>query len=94
MLFKKEILTEIECQILDKDCNGFTLIDEGEWVQSGKYQYKTIIFKFEGKYYMLQDTRSGSPFTDWYYDSDNWSDEVNCMEVYPKEVTITVWEAV
>lgn len=94
MKFKKEILNEIMYLTLNEDYNGFILIDEGEWVQDGKYQYKTIIFKFKEKYYMLSDTRSGSPFTDWCYDSDNWSDEVDCMEVKSKKITTTIWEAV
>lgn len=43
-------------------------IEVGEWVQDGKYQYKSDIYKDDkGKMFEVRTSRTGSPFTDWDY---------------------------
>lgn len=73
---------------------GFEIIEEGEWRQDHKCQFKDWIFEHEGKFYQLTESRSGSPFTDWYYDSDDWPKEVEVPEVKPVEVITTQWRRV
>lgn len=75
-------------------------IYEGPWEQDGKYQYQEVIFKAtdDGKYYAFYATRSGSPFTDWYYDqfeyrrAEDATEELT--EVERKEKVIITWKAV
>ena len=72
---------------------------EGAWEQDGKYQYQEVIFKAadDGKYYALYATRSGSPFTDWYYDQFEYrkeGDTEELTEVEKKEKVIITWKAV
>ena len=73
----------------------YQLIEEGEWTQDHKYQFCDIIFEevSTGKTYQFTISRSGSPFTDWYYDWD-YTKEYDCVEVVKKEVKITSWEKV
>jgi len=73
---------------------GFEIIEEGDWVQDHKYQCREIVFKFEEKCYSLNESRSGSYHSDWYYESDDWGDEVDAYEVEPVETKTVVWRAV
>ena len=41
---------------------------DSDWVQEHKYQYRSYIIKFEdGKFYQINESRSGSYHSDWYY---------------------------
>ena len=91
MKFKKEDLLSIT---EDEYPVGFTAVEEGDWIQDGKYQNKEIVFGFQGKYYFLNEGRSGSPFTDWNYDSEYWPEELDVPEAIASTETITVWKVV
>ena len=57
--------------ILWEDSEEFNLVSDDGWKQDGKYQLKTVIFEKEicdDHFYSLTVSRSGSPFTDWYYE--------------------------
>lgn len=88
MKFKKEDLLSIT---EDAAPIGFEVVEEGDWAQDHKYQLKDWIFKYEGKFYQLTESRSGSPFTDWYYDRDDWGSYIEVDQVEPKEVITTQW---
>lgn len=91
MKFRKEDLL----LILEEDPpEGFEIVEEDAWVQDGKYQYKDTIFSYQGKYYELTESRSGSPFTDWEYDSEYWPDEKEVPEVEKVPTTIYQWKEV
>jgi hypothetical protein len=71
----------------------FTLVEDDDWTQEHKYQYHVAIYKDgEGNYFQIQNTRSGSYHTDWYY-GEPYINQVKRVE---KVVTKTVvsWEAV
>lgn len=68
-----------------------TMVEEGDFEQNGKYQSAELIFTDGEKFYSTEITRSGSPFTDWYY---NDFDDADITEVEKREVTITKWVAV
>lgn len=89
--FNKQDMLNIE----DDCCNEFfEIVEKGEWEQDGKYQSKYFIFKFNNKFYRLHTSRSGSPFTDWNYDSEYWDDTVECSEVEKIEVVKHIWKTV
>lgn len=69
---------------------GLTILQDGDWVQEHKYQFRTSIVEYEGKTYGINESRSGSYHTDWYYD-DPSVDEVEKKE---EIVTITKWVAI
>jgi len=68
-----EMFQEEECDITEK----------GVWVEYGKYSYRTSVIKIEDKFYEIQESRSGSYYTDYYYE------DPEIYEVTPKEVVIT-----
>lgn len=72
------------------DCEEYETVEDGEWEQDGKCQYATNILRDkEGRHWSLTASRSGSPFTDWYY---SWEHEGEDMyEVETKEITTTIW---
>lgn len=73
------------------------VVEDGEWTQDHKYQYKESVVKHipTGKFYQYEVSRSGSPFTDWYYSYED-GDYPTLCEVVQKERTIVqkYWKAV
>lgn len=47
---------------------GMELVCDEDWTQSGKYQYSFTVYKdAEGNHFGVNNSRSGSYHTDWYY---------------------------
>jgi len=65
-------------------------IESGDWIEGGKYSFKDDIVLYEGKYYMITQSRSGSYFSDYHYD------DPEIVEVAPRTETIvkTFWDVV
>ena len=63
------------------------MIEDGDWEVDCKYQFRSSIVKFMDKYYQINEFRSGSYHTDYYYDAPEIF-EVNKVE---KVVTTIVW---
>ena len=76
----------------DHDEDKFEVIEEGEWLVDCKYQHQEIIFKYQGKHYLLEHSRSGSPFTDYYYCSDDWRGEMEVPECIQVTRSIKEWQ--
>ncbi|MGN7387762.1 hypothetical protein [Sporosarcina sp. SAFN-015] len=83
-----ELFFEEEIEV---DGVTLTTVEEGDFEQDGKMQSAELIFTDGTKFYRGTVMRSGSPFTDWYYDEDT---DFGVDEVVKKEVTITRWVAV
>ena len=73
----------------------FELIEEGEFTQDYKYQNATNIYKelSTGRMFALDISRSGSPFTDWYYDLED-QDTLDLYEVEKVEVVSHKWKEI
>lgn len=71
----------------ESDYDALKVIEEGEWVANDKWQYCTTIVEYEGKFYEIYQARSGSHFTDYYYEPSS------IQEVILKEETrvVQVW---
>lgn len=92
---------KIENQAMWEDiqdgAGDWEIVDDGHWEQEHKMQFKTSVVKHipTGNHYQYTDARSGSPFTDWHYESEggNYPD---LEQVERKERTIVevYWEAV
>jgi len=80
-----------ELQDCIEDGEGEFLEEDGEWIEDGKYSFKTQIFKYEDKFYRRNLSKTGSYFTDWNFDNDDHVTEVTKHE---KVVTIVEWKAV
>jgi hypothetical protein len=72
------------------DNEELVIAEEGEWEQNGKCQFRYTVVEYKDKFYELQQSRSGSYHTDWYYNTPD------IIEVVRKENTVTqvYWEAV
>ena len=68
-----EMFQEEECAI----------IEQGSWIDDGKRSYCTSVVKIYDKFYEIEECRSGSYYTDYYYE------DPEIYEVTPKEVVIT-----
>lgn len=79
-----------------EDGTGLSVVEEGEWEQDSKMQSKEVIFTDGSKYYRGYIGRSGSPFTDWTYDSEIYGEDelADIVEVVEKEITVTKWVTV
>ena len=89
-----KIPKDIAIAIVDDDYlpEGYSIVEVGDWIDDGKYSSQSTIFKADdGNFYQLNNSRSGSYFSDYYYDSDDWGDEVECTQVRQVEVVKTVW---
>lgn len=62
-------------------------IDDGQWVDEGKYSYNTTIVSKNGKFFAIDQSRSGSYFSDYFYDKA----EVYEVERTEKTITVTTW---
>jgi hypothetical protein len=78
-----------DCSFEDED--DFILVEEGEWVVSGKYEYCTNIFqrKSDCKYFAQNWYRSGSYHSDYDYNAPE-----DLYEVERKEVVTVQWNMV
>lgn len=75
---------------------GFKCVYESDWedIDRAKYFAKEKVFEKDGKFYVLCDTRSGSYFTDWHYESDGqWvkDKQVSLEQVEKKEKITFEW---
>lgn len=88
---QEEVLQLWREESIEIDGVEYTTYEDGEWEQDGKCQYCDIIFTDGTKFYRASISRSGSPFTDWYYDDYGNAD---IDEVEQKEVVTTAWVTV
>ena len=86
--FLKNTYDEYDCVEVDKD-DDVILIEEGDWINEGKYEYQESIFSDKEKtvFCSVVIGRSGSYFTDWEYADPHY------FEVVPKEIKKTIYVA-
>lgn len=74
--------------ILESDDPHYETVDRGQWISDGKYETRNDIVKHveTGEFYRLCVSRSGSPYSDWFYFFD-----LNLYRVKEATITITSW---
>lgn len=72
---------------------GLVLHEEGDWDVDCKYQFMTNIYFQEstGKYFELTVSRSGSPFTDWYYSYEDSGADLTEVKLVEKVTVVKSW---
>ena len=66
-------------------------VEDGGWEDNGKYSHQTSIFKCDqGNHFLIQNTRSGSYFTDYDYGTPYVSQVKPVLET----ITRVVWKDV
>lgn len=64
----------------------FTIVEEGNWEDDGKFSVLSKIFSYKQKYYCLSVTRTGTYFTNYDFEYD-----LECPEVFKRTVLQTIW---
>ena len=90
MKFNCEVVKDL---FFEDYTDEFEVVEEGDWTQDYKSQLRTIVFKYNGLLYSITASRSGSPFTDWYYEWED-TDVFEAYRVEPVTKTITVYKVV
>ena len=74
----------------EDDYDQYKIVEDGDWVSEYKYEYHTLIVSYKGKYYQINESRTGSYFTDYDYS------EPEAFEVIPEKrmVEVTDWKVV
>jgi hypothetical protein len=82
-------LTEEQAELVAQgDHDDFETVEDGEWVSEHKYelQEKIVLHTPTGKHYAQQNSRSGSYYSDRYYEYGQ-----DLIEVRQVEVKSLVW---
>ena len=72
------------------------IVEEGDWTQDYKYQIQENVVKHipTGKFYQYEISRSGSPFTDWYYSYEDELPELYEVEKKSRTIVQEYWGVV
>lgn len=66
----------------------FSLVEAGDWMQEYEFQHAEHIIKHvDGRHFRLNQGRSGSYYSDWYYDSTDICEVKQVTET----VVVTKW---
>ena len=96
--FNKESFLEDIGDEVDGVNYGVKVLDEGDWVDEGKYQYRTdigVLCEFDDKWNVVkmfdiavvsEITRSGSYFSEYNYEYDNLVVNKIIKKVIPKQI--------
>lgn len=91
MKFKTSLIREHILQGNPED-SPFKIIKTSSWTAEGKYETCSFIFKHEDKFFRVYESRSGSYFTEYHYESQDWDDEIDCEEVEEIEIVKKTWK--
>lgn len=78
-------------------CEGFVIVENGDWIAEHKYESQEIIIKHteSGRFFSISNSRSGNHWSGYEYDDVKKDSEgmVELFEVKPIEVTVTQYVA-
>ena len=92
MKFKTRLIKESVLDPAAATTNEFcTIVKVYPWTPDGKCEKLSIIFKRDDRFFKVNDTRTGSHFTSFQYESRDWDDEIECEEYEEIEMVKRVW---
>lgn len=79
-----------------EDLEDYEIVEEGDWEVDYKWQHCENIVKHfpTGKFYSYTVSRSGSPYSDYYYSYEDGGVELTEVRLVEKVVTTKEWVAV
>lgn len=83
-------LADIIFESYQEETDDIKIIDDGDWIDDGKYSFRTAIVEYENKFYQINQSRSGSYYTDYYYDDPDIYEVTKRVEM----VETTFWDIV
>lgn len=96
--FNKESFLEDIGEEVNGTNYGVMVLDEGDWIDEGKYQYRTdigVLCEFDDKWNVVkmfdiavisEITRNGSYFTDYNYDYEDLEVNKIIKKVIPQQI--------
>lgn len=96
--FNKESFLEDIGEEVNGTNYGVMVLDEGDWIDEGKYQYRTdigVLCEYDEKWNVVkmfdiavtsEITRNGSYFTDYNYDYENLEVNKIIKKVIPQQI--------
>lgn len=96
--FNNESFLEDIGEVVNGSNYGVKVLDEGDWIDEGKYQYRTdigVLCEFDDKWNVVkmfdiavtsEITRSGSYFTDYNYDYEDLEVNKIIKKVIPQQI--------
>lgn len=96
--FNKESFLEDIGEEVSGTNYGVKVLDEGDWIDEGKYQYRTdigVLCEYDEKWNVVkmfdiavtsEITRNGSYFTDYNYDYENLEVNKIIKKVIPQQI--------
>lgn len=92
-VFPYELLADSILDGYDNEEAGLKFVEETDWTVDHKYQHRAIIFEFEGKLYRVNESRSGSPFSEYHYiDAEYWRSSGKVETELVERVEIVTYE--
>ncbi len=94
---KKFKLADIRDVIWEEvDAGGLTLVEQGQWIDEGKYQQQENILReiATGRFYCYNLSKSGSHFTEFMFSFEWDPDEIELVEVEKATRTVEYWKTV
>lgn len=79
-----------------EDLEDYEIVEEGDWQVDHKWQHAENIIKHipTGKFYSYTVSRSGSPYSDYYYSYEDGGVELTEVQLVEKVVTTKEWVTV
>lgn len=79
-----------------EDLEDYEIVEEGAWEVDYKWQHCENIVKHlpTGKFYSYTVSRSGSPYSDYYYSYEDGGVELTEVQKVTKTVVTETWEVV
>ena len=82
--------------LVQEDQDEYEYIEESDWDVDYKWQHMRCIVRHKesGKFYAYTVSRSGSPYSDYYYSYEDDGVELYEVEMHERAVVVKEWVAV
>ena len=82
--------------VREEALDDFEQVESSDWEVDYKWQHCEVIVKqlFTGKFFSYPLSRSGSPYSDYYYSYEDGGVELTEVELVEKQVITKTWEPV
>lgn len=90
-------LTQEEFELLVwEGLDEYEPVEDSDWVVDYKWQHKECVVKSNttGKFYLYTLSRSGSPYSDYYFSYEDGDTELQEVELQEKTVVVKEWVAI
>lgn len=66
------------------------VVESNEWFQEHKSQHRSVVVEYASRYFLINEQRSGSYYTDWHYETPTVEEVTQRIALVEK----TFWDPV